>query len=339
MLKIGIVGLGYWGPNLARNVATNQRTELSALCDADPARLQAVAAQYPAPAQYTSVEALLQHPDLDLVAVATPVASHYDLARAALLADKHVLLEKPFTATSEQGEALIDLAQARGLHLMADHVFLYSPAVRKLAELVRSGELGRLLFIDSVRINLGLFQHDVNVLWDLGPHDLSIVDFLVGREPKSVVAVGASHAGNGLQNVAYLHLDYGDELLVSIHVNWLSPVKVRHFMIGGSRKSVLYNDLDPSERVKVYDRGIEVDVDEDPDGRREVLVSYRSGDVVAPRLERAEPLGKLIEHLADCVEYDITPVSSAQQGLRVVRTLEAAEQSLAKGGTLVELAT
>lgn len=337
MLRIGIVGLGYWGPNLARNVATNPRTELTALCDADPARLETLGAQYPAPARYTSVEAMLRHPDLDLVAIATPLASHYDLAKASLLADKHVLLEKPFTATSEQGEELVDLAEARGLYLVADHVFVYSPAVRKLAELVNSGELGNLLFIDSVRINLGLFQHDVNVLWDLGPHDLSIVDYLIGRPPINVVAVGASHAGNGLKNVAYLHLDYGDQLLVSVHVNWLSPVKVRHFMIGGSRKSVLYNDLDPSERVKVYDRGIDVDVDEDPDGRREILVSYRSGDVVAPRLDRVEPLNKLIDHLADCVEYGVTPVSSAEQGLRVIRTLEAAERSLAKGGTLVEV--
>lgn len=337
MLKVGIVGLGYWGPNLARNFATNPRTELSALCDADPDRVDAVGAQYPTPAPYTSYELMLRDPDLDVVAVATPVASHYELARAALLADKHVLLEKPFTATSQEGQDLIELADARGLQLLADHVFLYSPAVHKLGELVHSGELGQLLFIDSVRINLGLFQHDVNVLWDLAPHDLSIIDYLIGRAPKNVVAVGAAHAGNGLQNVAYLHLDYGDELLVSLHVNWLSPVKLRHFMIGGSRKSVLYNDLDPSERVKVYDRGIDVDVGEDPEGRRQVLVSYRSGDVLSPRIEHAEPLGNLVDHFADCVEHGVAPVSSAQQGLRVVRTLEAAEQSLAKGGTLVEV--
>jgi predicted dehydrogenase len=281
------------------------------------------------------VQEVLGDDSVDAVAIATPVATHYELVKAALRAGKHVLVEKPLAASASEAAEIVALAREVGRVLLVDHVFLYSPAVQKMAELVASGEVGEVLFFDSVRINLGLFQNDVNVIWDLAPHDLSIIDHLVGRTPNSLVAVGASHAGNRLEDVAYLHLDYGDNLLASVHVNWLSPVKVRQFLIGGSRRSVLYNELDISERVKVYDRGI--DVSDDPEGIRRFRISLRSGDVVSPRLDPTEPLRNMVEHFADCIENGASAVSGGEQGLRVVRILEAAQASLARGGTRVSV--
>lgn len=335
MLRIGIIGLGYWGPNLARNIAACSTTTLHALCDRDPERLDRLGSQHPMAACHTEVESLFSDPDLDAVAIATPVHTHFALAKAALEADKHVLVEKPFTSSSDEAAELLALAAQRKRVVMVDHVFLYSPPVQKLASLHATGELGELLFIDSVRINLGLFQSDVNVLWDLAPHDLSIIDHLIGRAPLGLSASGTSHAGNDLANVAYIHLDYGDDLLASVHVNWLSPVKIRHFLVGGSRRSVLYNDLDASEPVKLYDRGI--DVSEDPEGRRAALISYRSGDVLSPNIDKSEPLQNMISHFASCVETGSRPISGPEQALRVVSILEAADLSLAKGGSYVEV--
>lgn len=335
MLRIGVVGLGYWGPNLARNVAACPATELAALCDVDAERLHRFGSQYPGAALHTSVDALVDT-DVDAILVATPVRYHYEIARLALEAGKHVLVEKPFTATSAEGVALRDLAAERHRVLMVDHVFLYSPPVRKLAELHEAGEFGRLLFIDAVRINLGLFQSDVNVLWDLAPHDLSIIDHLLGREPAGLIATGKAHAIEERANVAHLSLDYGTDLIASLHVNWLSPVKIRHVLVGGSRRSALYNDLDLSEPVKVYDRGI--DLDDDADRQRSARISYRSGDVVSPNVDKSEPLQNMINHFAECVATGRRPLSDADQGLRVVKILEAADLSLAKGGSYVELA-
>ncbi len=335
MLTTAVIGLGYWGPNLVRNLAASPRTRAAWICDRSPGRLDAVGAHFPAAARAEDPAAVLADPEVDAVVIATPVATHHALARAALLAGKHVLVEKPLAATAEQAEELRELAERRGLVLLVDHVFLYSPAVRKLAQLVAAGDLGEPLFIDSVRINLGLVQHDVDVVWDLAPHDLAIIDHLVGRVPDSVVAIGASHSGGGPVDGAHLHLDYGGGLHAAIHVSWLSPVKIRSFLLGGTRRSVLYNDLDAAERLKVYDRGIEVTEALSPEGRRELLVSYRSGDVVAPRLDSAEPLALLVEHFADCIEKDVPPLSGGDQGLRVVRVLEAAQRSLAAAGERV----
>jgi predicted dehydrogenase len=335
VISVGVVGLGYWGPNLVRNLNACPDTHLTWLCDTKNDRLRAVGDQYPAAARTGSFDDLLDDDKVDAVVIATPVGSHYSLAKAALSRGKHVLVEKPLAASVAEAEELAALAARHRRVLLVDHVFLYSPSVRKMAELIRNGDIGELMFIDSVRINLGIFQHDVNVIWDLAPHDLSIIDYLVGRGPRSVVAAGASHAGKGREDVAYLHLDYGDNLLASVHVNWLSPVKVRHFLIGGRRRSVLYNELDISERVKVYDRGI--DVSEDPEGRRQTLVSYRSGDVLAPRLDSAEPLRYLVSHFAECIEQGSAPISGAEQGVRIVRVLEAATRSLAQGGARIDL--
>ncbi len=333
MITVGVVGLGYWGPNLLRNVTASPRSRLAWLCDANPTRLAAIGQQYPASKCTADVAELLDDPTLDAVAIATPVPTHYGLARQALEKGKHVLVEKPLAASVAQAEELVALAKQRQRVLLVDHVFLYSPAVQKIAQLIRDGEIGDILFIDSVRINLGLFQHDINVLWDLAPHDLSIMDYLLDKPPRSVSAVGASHTANGGEDVAYLHLHYDDDVLASLHVNWLSPVKVRHFLIGGSQRSILYNDLDLSERVKVYDRG--VDVHADPEGIRQTLISYRSGDVVSPRLDATEPLFNLVEHWADCIEQGVKPVSGGVQGLRIVRILAAAQRSLSHGGNRV----
>jgi predicted dehydrogenase len=334
-VRVAVIGLGYWGPNLVRNIAASPVTELAAICDFSEARLEAVGSQFPSARRVRDADDVFASNDVDAVCVATPVDSHYSLVKRALESGKHVLVEKPFVQSVAEATELVDLAAARGLTLMLDHVFLYSPAVRKLAETVASGELGTLNFVDSVRINLGIVQHDVNVLWDLAAHDLSIMDHLIGRAPVSVLAVGEAHSGNGLADVAYLHVDYGDGLMASVHVNWLSPVKIRHFMVGGSRKSALYNDLDPSEKLKIYDRG--VDATPDPESKRRVAVSYRSGDVVAPRLESVEPLRAMVEHFANCAATGEEPISSGRQGLRIVRILAASEESLAKSGASIEL--
>jgi predicted dehydrogenase len=330
-----VAGLGYGGPNLVRNFNASPRIEVTWLCDSDPVRREAIGRQYPDVRQTTAFAELLADARLDAVAIATPVATHYELARAALRARKHVLVEKPLTAATAPAAELVALAREGERVLLVDHIFLYTPSVAKMAELVQTGEVGDLLFFDSVRINLGIFQHDVSVLWDLAPHDLSIIDHLTGREPESVMAIGASRTVNGLEDVVYLHLEYGNGLLASLHLNWLSPVKVRHFLAGGTRRSLLYNDLDASERLKVYDRG--VDLSADPEGIRDVLISYRSGDVVSPRLDATEPLFRLVEHFADCIEHRAQPISGGDQGLRVVRILDAAQQSLSRGSQRVRL--
>lgn len=329
MLSTAVIGLGYWGPNLARNFSSSPRTELRWLCDLDEERLSILSSRYPSASPSTDLEEVLADPDLDVVAIATPVSTHHELARRALVAGKHVLVEKPLAGRSHQAEELIEMARDRGLVLLVDHVFLYSPSVQKMGEICRSGQIGEIQFIDSVRINLGLIQDDVNVLWDLAPHDLSIIDSLLAREPDSVVAVGDSHVADGTVDASYLHLDYGG-VKAAVHLNWLSPVKIRHFMVGASEKSILYNDLDRSEPIKVYDRG--VDIDSEPADKRGLLVSYRSGDVLSPRMETFEPLSRMVHHLADCIETGVTPISGGEQGLRVVRILEAADRSLANAG-------
>jgi predicted dehydrogenase len=333
MIRIAVVGLGYWGPNLARNFSACPGTKLHSICDRDKSRLAALGLTYPAAKACEDLGEVLSNPEVDAVAIATPVRTHSELAEAALRAGKHVLIEKPMTHSVETAEKLVALAKEKGLVCMVDHVFIYSPAVRKMKEILDSGAIGELFFIDSVRINLGLFQHDVNVLWDLAPHDLSIVDFLVGRVPRSVSAFGSVHASKSIEDVAYLNLDFGNGLIANFHVNWLSPVKVRHFLVGASRKSILYNDLDASEPLKIYDRGVVVNGD--LEARRNVLVDYRSGDVLSPHIGKEEPLRVMVEHFADCIEHGKKPLSSAEEGLRVVRILEAAQQSIkAQGGRI-----
>jgi len=334
-ISIAVVGLGYWGPNLARNASSSPSVHLAGICDSDAQRLNAIGSRFPAARRHQSLDSLLDDSDVEAIAIATPVATHAAIARKALQAGKHVLVEKPFVTSRSEARELAALASRVQRTLMLDHVFVHHPAVQKLARLYHSGELGDVTYIDSVRINLGLLQNDVDVLWDLAPHDLSIIDHLVGRPPLSVAAVGNSGGQGTPTSVAYLHLDYGDGLLASVHVNWLSPVKIRHFMVGGTRRSALYNDLDLSEPLKIYDRG--VDVDHDPEGRRRTMISYRSGDVVSPTIPKVEALQNVINHFAECILSGKEPISSATQGIRVVEILEAASISLARGGAAVEL--
>ncbi len=332
-IGVAVVGCGYWGTNLIRNVAASPLCDLVVLCDADRARLERGAAACPRAELLDNFEAVLACPSVEAVVIATPVATHAPLVHAALEAGKHVLVEKPMATSVREAEDLVHLANSRGLTLMVDHTFLYSPAVRRVKELIDAGELGDIYYIDSVRINLGLFQSDVNVLWDLAPHDLSIVDYLLGRLPRSVAATGSCHTGGDLEDVAYLNLDFGGNLLASFHVNWLSPVKVRHLMIGGSRKGLVYNDLNHWEPVKVYDRGITVA--ESPEARRGVLISYRTGDVWSPHVEQTEPLQAVVRHFAECIRTGGRPQSDGEAGLRVVRILDAAQRSIkAQGGRI-----
>jgi len=335
LIGVGVAGLGYWGPNLVRNLGASPRLELRWLCDLDADRMELIGRQYPKARRAVTFADMLADERLDAVVIATPAPSHYRLAKEALQAGKHVLVEKPMAMATAEAEELVGLAREMDRVLLVDHIFVYTPSVRKMAELVRAGEVGDILFFDSVRINLGVFQHDVSVLWDLAPHDLSIIDHLIAHGPESVMAIGTSSTPHAVEDVVHLHLQYGGGLLASFHLNWLSPVKVRHFMVGGSRRSMLYNELDSSGRLKVYDRGI--DVSADPAGIRDVLISYRSGDVVSPRLDEVEPLSRLVEHFADCIDGRARPITGAEQGLRIVRILEAAQQSLANGSRRVRL--
>lgn len=335
MIRVGVIGAGYWGPNLIRNFNVCPDTQLVAVCDRDEARLKKAIAGLPEVQPIRELDELLARPDIDAVAIATPVATHAPMGLAALRAGKHVLLEKPLAASVQEAKELVETAKKLDRVLMVDHTFIYSGPVQKIKQLIEAGEIGDLYFIDSVRINLGLFQHDVNVVWDLAPHDLSILDFLIGKLPKSLSAFGTSHADNvrEIEDVAYLNLDMGNGLLASFHVNWLSPVKVRHFIIGGSRKSIVYDDLQPAEKVKVYDRGITVNGD--IDARRGVLVGYRTGDVWLPHIPHSEPLALMVKHFAECIREHKVPLTSGESGLRVVQILEAAQRSIkAQGGRI-----
>ncbi len=335
-IGIGVIGLGYWGPNLVRNFSVADGCALRVCCDLDEGRFRRLAAYHPGARFTPRVEDVLQAPDVQAVAIATPVSTHYELARRALEAGKHVLVEKPMTMRSDHAEELVALAEKKGLVLQVDHVFVYSPPVIKIKELVDSGKLGRLFFIDSVRINLGLFQRDVNVVWDLAPHDLSIVDYLLGRLPRSLSAFGSTHASREIEDVAYLTLDFGEGLIASFHVNWLSPVKVRHMIIGGSEQSLVYNDLDMAERIKVYNRGISIPSQE-ADVRREVPVTYRSGDIWSPNLPNQEPLARMVADFIQSIKEGKQPITNGQTGLRVVRILEAAQRSIKAQGARITL--
>jgi len=333
-LQVAIVGCGYWGPNLIRNFSSAPTTEVAMICDRDPQRLERVSGLCPQAERVEDFREALADPNIDAVAIATPVGTHALLASAALEAGKHVLIEKPLAASTREAEHLVALAAKLGLTLMVDHTFIYSPAIRKIKELVQSGELGEIYYVDSVRINLGLFQEDVNVIWDLAPHDLSIVDYILDREPRSLTAMGTCHAGRDIEDVAYLNLDYGDNLIASFHVNWLSPVKVRNMIVAGSKKSLVYNDLNFAEPIKVYDRGISVA--ETAEARHGVLISYRTGDIWSPHLEQQEPLQNVVRHFAHCIATKTTPLTDGVAGLRVVRILEAAQRSIkAQGGRLI----
>ncbi|WP_406695917.1 Gfo/Idh/MocA family oxidoreductase [Singulisphaera sp. Ch08] len=332
-LKIGMIGCGYWGPNLIRNFSACPTTEVVAVCDANPTRLATIGQNYSHVKLANSVDQLLDVP-LDAVAIATPVSTHFALAHRCLEAGLHVLVEKPLASNVHEAQTLIDLAERQQRILMVDHTYLFNNAVRKIKELIEYGELGEIYYIDSIRINLGLFQHDINVVWDLAPHDLSIADYLVDFEARSISAWGCAHTSRGTEDIAYVNVDYGDQMLANFHVNWLSPVKVRQMIFAGSRKSVVFNELNSTEPVKVYDRGIEFG--EGAEGRRKLLVGYRTGDVWSPHIEAGEALQTMVGHFAECIREGKTPLSDGWMGLRITRLLDAANRSLrAQGGRVV----
>jgi predicted dehydrogenase len=335
MISVGVIGYGYWGPNLVRNFMAAPGSAVVGVCDLRKERLTQLRKLYPGLKICTDPADLIEDTEVDAIVIATPVSSHFDLAMKALKAGKHVLVEKPLAATSEQASKLIDEAATRKRVLMVDHTFVYTDAVRKMRELIASGALGEIYYYDAVRVNLGLFQHDVNVIWDLAIHDLSIMDYVLPAKPVAISATGISHVPGQPENVAYITLFFAETQIAHVHVNWLTPVKVRHTLIGGSEKMILYDDLEPSEKVKVYDKGITVTSGSEDVYR--LLVSYRSGDMWAPRLDNTEALQTEAVHFIDCVENHLTPETDGSAGLRMVKMIEAAERSLHDRGGLVEI--
>ena len=339
MLNIGVLGYGYWGPNVARNFHAAAGANLVAVGDISEKRLVLAQNQFPFIKVQKDPLDLIRSADVDAVAVVTPVFTHYEIAKEALLAGKHIFVEKPFTSTSAQARELIDLAAKKGLKIMVDHTFLFTGAVRKIKQVIDSGELGKLLFYDSVRVNLGLFQHDINVIWDLAPHDLSIMAHVIDKKPAALAAHGSVHFEGRYEDIAYVSIEFeGNGFIAHFHVNWLSPVKIRQTLISGDKKMLVWDDLNPDEKVKIYDRGVEVkSANGNKNGIHELLVSYRSGDVHIPKLEATEALKAEAQYFVECVEKNQEPFNNGQAGLQVVRLLEAADESIKNGGKRIEL--
>jgi predicted dehydrogenase len=332
-VKFGVIGYGYWGPNVVRNLDRLEQTSLIGVCDQSAAARQRAGKAYPDVLVTDNPAELMSSPEIDAVAVVTPVWTHYELAKQALQHGKHVFVEKPFTSNSAQGEELIELAARKNLKIMVDHTFLFTGAVQKIKQLLREGALGKLYYYDSTRVNLGLFQHDVNVVWDLAPHDLSIIDHLLQKTPEAISANGQTHL-NGHEDVAFLTLYFPDKVIAHINVNWLSPVKVRTTLIGGEKKMLVWNDLAADEKIKIYDKGVQITSRE---GLYNLLVNYRSGDMWAPQIEQVEALTQELAYFAECIAKDKTPINDGEAGLRVVKMLEAANESIRKRGELVYL--
>ena len=339
MLNIGVVGYGYWGPNVARNFHGTAGAKLVAVSDLSEKRLGLAQNHYPFIKGMKDPLELIRSTLVDAVAIVTPVFAHYEMAKAALVAGKHIFVEKPFTSTSAQAKELIELAAKKKLKIMVDHTFLFTGAVQKIKEVINSGELGRLLFYDSVRVNLGLFQHDVNVIWDLAPHDLSIMAHIIGESPESVSALGSAHFEGRFEDIAYISVQFKDtDFIAHFHVNWLSPVKIRQTLISGDKKMLVWDDLNPDEKVKIYDRGVDVKSSNgNKNGIHELLVSYRLGDVHIPKLEATEALKAEAQYFVECVEKGQEPFNNGQSGLQVVRLLEAADESIKNSGKRIKL--
>ncbi len=332
-MNFGVIGFGYWGPNVVRNLTTLEGSQVLAIADLDAGARQRAQRAYPSIHVTADPREVLTSTKIDAIAVISPVWTHYDLTKAALENGKHVFVEKPFTINTAQGEELIEMAEKRNLKIMVDHTFLFTGAVKKISQLIDDGALGKLYYYDSTRVNLGLLQHDVNVLWDLAPHDLSIMDYLIKETPEAVVATGEKHL-NDYEDVAYMTLYFPGKTIAHINVNWLSPVKVRMTLIGGEKQMVVWNDLVADEKVRIYDRGVKTTTQE---GVYKLLVNYRSGDMYAPRLEQVEALEQELKYFVECIETGQTPMNDGRAGLRVVKMLEAASVSLAKRGALVKL--
>jgi len=335
MINIGLIGYGYWGPNLARNFQKNHDMKLKAICDFSPDRLKAAGDNYPGVALLNSVDELINDNEIDAIAIATPVSAHFDLAKKVLMAGKHVWLEKPMTETSEQSKILIDLAEKKNRVLIVDHTFIYTGAVRKIKEIIDRGELGDMIYYDSTRVNLGLFQKDVDVIWDLAPHDISIMDYFMPFKKLTVSATGSHYYGNKITPKALLTIYMENNIIAHINVSWVSPVKIRQTLIGGTNKMILYDDNQPSEKIKIYDKGVEmVSTKED---LYHMKVQYRVGDMYAPKVEDLEALALETKHFVECINKGTQPITGGLAGLEVVKILEASKKSLEGNGIPIDL--
>ncbi len=333
MIRFGVIGYGYWGPNVVRNLDQLEGSKVVMVCDKSPASRKRAAKAFPHVKLTADSAELIASTEIDAVAVVTPVWLHYELAKAALMNGKHVFVEKPFTSSAREAEELIALAAKKNLRIMVDHTFLFTGAVRKIEQLLKDGSLGRMYYYDSTRVNLGLFQHDVNVIWDLAPHDLSIIDHLISDRPEAVSATGQNHL-NSHEDVAFLTVYFPNKVIAHINVNWLSPVKVRTTLIGGEKKMLVWNDLEVDEKIKIYDKGVQIGGRE---GLYNLLVSYRSGDMWSPQVEQVEALKQELAYFVECIEGGKKPFNDGESGLRVVRMLEAANQSVSRRGEVVKL--
>lgn len=334
MIKIGVIGYGYWGPNVVRNFSMLDGVKVVSVCDRDRKALNRAKKAHGDLEFCTDYNDITGSKDIDAVAIVTPVFTHFELARKALENGKHVFVEKPFTASVKEAEELIALAEKKKLKIMVDHTFLFTSSVRKIKEVVSENALGELYYYDSTRVNLGLFQHDVNVVWDLAPHDLSIMDYVIKEKPAAIVATGTEHFNRGLENIAYITVYFNSNLMAHFNVNWLSPVKIRTTLIGGEKKMLLWNDLELDEKIKIYDRGVKVSTVE---GVYNLLVEYRSGDMWAPRVDHSEALKLESEYFIKCILENKTPINDGHAGLRIVKMLEASNKSLKGKGKLVKL--
>lgn len=335
MITIGVIGYGYWGPNLVRNFSETPGLKVACVSDLRAERLERVTARYPTVQTTVNHAELIKNPAIDVVAIATPVFSHFDLAMQALKAGKHVFVEKPLTMSYEQSVRLIDEAEKRNLVLMVDHTFVYTGGVRAIKKMVENNEMGELYYYDSVRVNLGLFQRDVDVIWDLAVHDLSIMDYIFDFKPVAISATGARHVPGQLDNIAFLTLFYESSFIAHIHVNWLAPIKLRKTLISGNQKMIVFDDLEPSEKVKVYDKGISLN---NSDAKyKDMSINYRTGDMLSPKLDMTEALTIEANHLVDCITNSKRPLTDGHMGARVVKVMEAASKSLAEKGKLINL--
>ncbi len=333
-MNVGVIGYGYWGPNIVRNFHSANGAQVSMVCDMNQQALKKLKKIYPDIQVTTSIDELISSPDVDAVAVITPVFTHYELAKKALNAGKHVFIEKPFTSNSDEAEELIELAAKKRLKIMVDHTFLYTGSVKKIKQLIDDDVIGNVYYFDSIRVNLGLFQHDVNVIWDLAPHDLSIMMHIIGDVPTAVVATGAAHFRDGQENVAYLTFYFKNNIIGHVNVNWLSPVKVRTTLIGGQKKMLVWNDLEPDEKIRIYDKGVQVRTRE---GKYSLLVDYRSGDIWVPKVEQTEALRAMAEKFVNYIADGEKIPNDGEAGMQVVKLLQAADQSIKNRGKLINI--
>lgn len=336
VIRTGIIGYGYWGPNLARNVVECEGASLSTICDLKEDRLAVARRRHPGIHTTTRARDVFKDPTIDAIMIATPVSTHFKLAQGALVAGKHLWVEKPLTTSWKEAERLVHLQERTKRVCMVDHVLLFTGAVRSIKQFMQAGKLGKVFYFDAVRVNLGLFQHDVNVIWDLASHDVAVMDYLLDKRPTWVTATGACHAGNGMENIAYITLHFREDTIAHFQANWLAPVKVRQVLIGGSKRMIILNDLDPNEKVRVYDRGVHFR-QRGNHRHQKHFVEYRMGDMYAPKIDHTEALTRACEHFFTCIRTRRRPIADFRSGSRVVRILEAAERSLDSRGKLVRI--